>query len=189
MPAWPSDTRADNSWVYLLDWLGMREVAPLEPSRGLREQSYLAELLTRVSAENENDFLSPRMRTTRLQMDVEHANIPVGPCRSLWAHLDRLLDGALRRHGSTLLPRSLNRPSIHYSRGNVMATSNCLFFLRHSCGTTRWLTHVPLDVSLKWESSFSILRSLKLRSLAHPCGCRRAWHWRHHRPITAGQRH
>jgi zinc/manganese transport system substrate-binding protein len=66
------------SWVYLLDWLGMREVAPLEPKPGIAPSaSYLADVLRKVEAER------PRMTLVAAYEDerpgkwmAEHGRIP-----------------------------------------------------------------------------------------------------------------
>lgn len=66
------------SWPYLLDWLGLREVAPLEPKPGIAPSaSYLAELLRKVAAEK------PRMTLVAVYEDdrpgrwmAEHGRIP-----------------------------------------------------------------------------------------------------------------
>jgi len=66
------------SWVYLVDWLGMREVAPLEPLPGVPPSAgYLAELLQKVEA------ASPRMTLVAAYQDdrparwmAEHAKVP-----------------------------------------------------------------------------------------------------------------
>ena len=65
------------SWVYLIEWLGMREVAPLEPKPGLAPStSYLAELLGKVEKEQ------PRMTLVAAYEDdrpakwmLDHAKI------------------------------------------------------------------------------------------------------------------
>lgn len=67
------------SWVYLTEWLGMREIAPLEPKPGITPSaSYLAELLGKVEA------AKPRMTLVAAYEDDrpakwmnDHAKIPV----------------------------------------------------------------------------------------------------------------
>ncbi len=67
------------SWVYLIDWLGMREIAPLEPKPGIAPStSYLAELLDKVKAEKPRMILVAAYEDDRgSQWMSEHAKIPV----------------------------------------------------------------------------------------------------------------
>ena len=67
------------SWVYLLDWLGMKEIAPLEPKPGIAPStSYLADLLTKVAAEKPRMILVAAYEDDRgSKWMSEHANIPV----------------------------------------------------------------------------------------------------------------
>jgi zinc/manganese transport system substrate-binding protein len=67
------------SWVYLLDWLGMREVAPLEPKPGIAPStSYLAELLDKVAAEKPRMILVAGYEDDRgAKWMSDHAKIPV----------------------------------------------------------------------------------------------------------------
>ena len=67
------------SWVYLIDWLGMREVAPLEPKPGIAPStSYLAELLDKVKAEKPRMILVAAYEDDRgSQWMSDHAKIPV----------------------------------------------------------------------------------------------------------------
>jgi zinc/manganese transport system substrate-binding protein len=66
------------SWVYLIEWLGLREVAPLEPLPGVPPSaSYLAELLQKVESAR------PRMTLVAAYQDdrparwmAEHGKIP-----------------------------------------------------------------------------------------------------------------
>ena len=66
------------SWVYLIDWLGMREVAPLEPKPGLAPStSYLVDLLAKVTAEKPRMILVAAYEDDRgSKWMSEHANIP-----------------------------------------------------------------------------------------------------------------
>ena len=67
------------SWVYLIDWLGMREIAPLEPKPGIAPStSYLAELLDKVKAEKPRMILVAAYEDDRgSKWMSEHASIPV----------------------------------------------------------------------------------------------------------------
>ena len=67
------------SWVYLIDWLGMREVAPLEPKPGIAPStSYLADLLDKVKAEKPRMILVAAYEDDRgSKWMSEHASIPV----------------------------------------------------------------------------------------------------------------
>lgn len=67
------------SWVYLIDWLGMREVAPLEPKPGIAPStSYLADLLDKVKAEKPRMILVAAYEDDRgSKWMSEHAGIPV----------------------------------------------------------------------------------------------------------------
>lgn len=67
------------SWVYLLDWLGMREIAPLEPKPGIAPSTaYLADLLDKVKAEKPRMILVAAYEDDRgSRWMSEHANIPV----------------------------------------------------------------------------------------------------------------
>ncbi len=66
------------SWVYMVEWLGMKDIAQLEPKPGLAPStSYLAELLDKVAAEK------PRMTLVAAYEDdrgskwvMDHAKIP-----------------------------------------------------------------------------------------------------------------
>ncbi len=66
------------SWVYLIDWLGMREIAPLEPKPGIAPStSYLVDLLNKVSAEKPRMILVAAYEDDRgSKWMSEHANIP-----------------------------------------------------------------------------------------------------------------
>lgn len=66
------------SWVYLIEWLGMREVAPLEPKPGIAPStSYLAELLTKVAQEKPRMTLVAAYEDDRPAKWMEdHAKIP-----------------------------------------------------------------------------------------------------------------
>lgn len=67
------------SWVYLIDWLGMREIAPLEPKPGIAPStSYLADLLDKVKAEKPRMILVAAYEDDRgSKWMSEHASIPV----------------------------------------------------------------------------------------------------------------
>lgn len=66
------------SWVYLIDWLGMKEIAPLEPKPGIAPStSYLVDLLAKVKAENPRMILVAAYEDDRgSKWMSEHANIP-----------------------------------------------------------------------------------------------------------------
>ncbi len=66
------------SWVYLIDWLGMREVAPLEPKPGIAPSTaYLVELLSKVEAEKPRMILAAAYEDDRgSKWMAEHAKIP-----------------------------------------------------------------------------------------------------------------
>ncbi len=67
------------SWVYLLNWLSMKEIAPLEPKPGIAPStSYLADLLTKVAAEKPRMILVAAYEDDRgSKWMSEHADIPV----------------------------------------------------------------------------------------------------------------
>lgn len=67
------------SWVYLIDWLGMREIAPLEPKPGIAPSTaYLAELLDKVAAEKPRMILVAAYEDDRgSKWMSDHAKIPV----------------------------------------------------------------------------------------------------------------
>ncbi len=66
------------SWVYLIDWLGMREIAPLEPKPGIAPStSYLVDLLGKVKAEQPRMILVAAYEDDRgSKWMSEHASIP-----------------------------------------------------------------------------------------------------------------
>ena len=66
------------SWVYLIDWLGMKEIAPLEPKPGIAPStSYLVDLLAKVKAENPRMILVAAYEDDRgSKWMSDHANIP-----------------------------------------------------------------------------------------------------------------
>jgi zinc/manganese transport system substrate-binding protein len=67
------------SWVYLVEWLGMREVAPLEPLPGVPPSaSYLAELLRKVESANPRmTLVAPYQDDRPARWMAEHGRIPV----------------------------------------------------------------------------------------------------------------
>jgi zinc/manganese transport system substrate-binding protein len=67
------------SWVYLIEWLGMREIAPLEPKPGIAPSTtYLAELLRKVEAAKPRMILVAAYEDDRgSKWMAEHAKIPV----------------------------------------------------------------------------------------------------------------